>query len=64
VKTLVSRGLDEPRMEVTHVESWQRVRGTQIGLANELRGELDGDADFFAVLASPFNGAAVQQRIA
>ncbi len=51
-------------MEVTHVESWQRARGTQIGLANELRGELDGDADFFAVLASPFNGAAVQQRIA
>jgi uncharacterized protein len=29
-------------MEVAHVESWDRARGTQIGVAYELRWELDG----------------------
>jgi uncharacterized protein len=43
MKTLVWRGLDEPRMEVAHVESWVRAHGTQIGLGYELRWDLSGD---------------------
>jgi hypothetical protein len=42
MKTLVWRGLDEPRMEVAHIESWDRAYGTQIGVRYELRWELDG----------------------
>ena len=41
--TLVWRGLDAPRMEIAYVESWTRARGTQIGVAYELRWELDGE---------------------
>ena len=41
--TLVWRGLDQPRMEVAHVDSLERARGTQIGVHYELRWELDGD---------------------
>jgi uncharacterized protein len=41
--TLVWRGLDAPRMEVAHVESFERARGTQIGSSYELRWELEGD---------------------
>ena len=41
--TLVWRGLDEPRMEVAHVDSLERARGTQLGLHYELRWDLDGD---------------------
>jgi len=43
MRTLVWRGLDAPRMEVAHVESWQQARGTQIGIAYELRWELECD---------------------
>ncbi len=39
-RTVVWRGLDAPRMEVAHVESDQ-VRGTQVGIAYELRYELE-----------------------
>jgi hypothetical protein len=42
VRTLVWRRLDEPGMEIAHVESLQRASGTQIGLAHELRWSLDG----------------------
>ena len=42
MRTLVWRGLDEPRMEVAHVESWDRAQGTQIGVGYELRWQLDG----------------------
>jgi uncharacterized protein len=42
VKTAIWRGLDEPRMEIAHVESWERAYGTQIGVAYEARWELDG----------------------
>jgi hypothetical protein len=45
VATLVWTGLDEPRMEIARVEvSGTNVRatGTQIGIAYELRYELDG----------------------
>jgi uncharacterized protein len=42
VRTLLWRGLDEPRMEIVHVESLDRAHGTQIGIAYELRWRLDG----------------------
>jgi len=42
-RTLAWRGLDEPRLEIAHVESLDRARGTQLGLVYELRWELDGD---------------------
>jgi hypothetical protein len=42
VRTLLWRGLDAPRMEIVHVESLDRARGTQIGIAYELRWNLDG----------------------
>src|SRR5258706_14478898 len=42
VRTLVWRGLDAPRMEIVWVEGLDRARGTQIGVAYELRWKLDG----------------------
>jgi hypothetical protein len=42
MKTLVWRRLDEPGMEVAHVESLERAGGTQIGVAYELRWKLEG----------------------
>ncbi|MBO0830869.1 MAG: putative glycolipid-binding domain-containing protein [Actinobacteria bacterium] len=42
VRTLLWRGLDEPRMEIVHVEGLDRAHGTQIGIAYELRWNLDG----------------------
>ena len=42
MKTAVWRGLDEPRMEIAHVESWERAHGTQIGVAYEVRWQLEG----------------------
>jgi uncharacterized protein len=42
VKTALWRGLDEPRLEIAYVESWERARGTQIGVAYEVRWELEG----------------------
>jgi uncharacterized protein len=42
VKTYVWRGLDAPRMEIVYVESLQQARGTQIGVAYELRWQLAG----------------------
>jgi uncharacterized protein len=42
IRTLLWRGLDAPRMEIVHVESLDRARGTQIGIAYELRWKLDG----------------------
>jgi hypothetical protein len=41
-RTLVWRRLDEPGMEVAHVESLERASGTQIGVAYELRWRLEG----------------------
>ena len=41
-RTLVWRGLDEPRMEIVHVEGLERAHGTQIGIAYELRWNLNG----------------------
>jgi uncharacterized protein len=44
VRTVVWRGLDEPRMEIAHVDlANRRASGTQIGATYELRYELDGD---------------------
>jgi uncharacterized protein len=43
-RTFVWRGLDEPRMEIAHLEvdgAALRARGTQIGVAYELRYELE-----------------------
>ncbi len=42
IRTLLWRGLDAPRMEIAHVESLDRARGTQIGITYELRWRLDG----------------------
>jgi uncharacterized protein len=46
VRTVVWQGLDEPRMELVRLE-WVdgglRASGTQLGVAYELRYELDGD---------------------
>lgn len=41
--TCVWRRLDEPGMEVAHVESFSSAAGTQIGKGYELRWQLDGD---------------------
>jgi uncharacterized protein len=41
-RTLLWRGLDAPRMEIVRVEGLDRARGTQIGVAYELRWKLDG----------------------
>jgi len=43
VTTHVWRRLDEPGMEIVHIESLERASGTQLGLAYELRWRLDGD---------------------
>jgi uncharacterized protein len=40
IATVVWRGLDAPRMEIAYVEG-ERARGTQIGVAYELRYELE-----------------------
>jgi hypothetical protein len=42
VRTLIWRGLDEPRMEIVRFESPDRAEGTQIGVAYEVRWRLDG----------------------
>lgn len=42
MRTLLWRGLDEPRMEIVYAESFDRAHGTQIGVAYELRWRLDG----------------------
>jgi uncharacterized protein len=41
-RRLVWRRLDEPGMEIAHVESFERACGTQIGVAYELRWRLEG----------------------
>jgi uncharacterized protein len=51
IRTLLWRGLDAPRMEIVRVESLDRARGTQIGIAYELRWRLEG-----AVLELTVNG--------
>jgi hypothetical protein len=46
VRTLVWRGLDAPRMEIArveHVGDGLRASGTQLGVAYELRYELEGE---------------------
>jgi hypothetical protein len=42
MRTLVWRRLDEPGMEVAHVESFDRANGVQIGRTYELRWALEG----------------------
>jgi uncharacterized protein len=42
MRQLVWRRLDEPGMEIAHVESLERASGTQIGVTYELRWRLDG----------------------
>ena len=39
MRHLVWRGIHAPMMEIAHVESWHRARGTQVGVAYELRWE-------------------------
>jgi uncharacterized protein len=42
MRTLLWRGLDAPRMEIVRIEGLDRAHGTQIGVAYELRWNLDG----------------------
>jgi uncharacterized protein len=42
MRTLLWRRIDEPGMEVAHVESLDRATGTQLGAAYELRWRLEG----------------------
>ena len=42
MRTLVWRGLDEPRMEIVYAEDLGHAHGTQIGVSYELRWRLDG----------------------
>jgi hypothetical protein len=42
MRTLLWRGIDEPRMEIVYVESLDRAHGTQIGVTYELRWQLAG----------------------
>jgi hypothetical protein len=53
MQTHVWRGLDAPRMEVAHVESWERARGTQIGVSYELRWELEGQRLQVEIVGGP-----------
>jgi hypothetical protein len=53
IRTMLWRGLDEPRMEIVHVESLDRARGTQLGIAYELRWNLDGDVLELALGGGP-----------
>src|SRR5919197_4094846 len=41
MRTLVWRRLDEPGMEIAHVESFEQAHGTQLGVSYELRWRLD-----------------------
>jgi uncharacterized protein len=41
-KTLLWRGLDEPRMEIVYADSLDRAHGTQVGITYELRWRLAG----------------------
>jgi hypothetical protein len=41
MRTLLWRRLDEPGMEIAHVESFERASGTQLGVGYELRWRLD-----------------------
>ena len=56
IRTVLWRGLDAPRMEIVRVESLDRAHGTQIGVAYEVRWELDG-----AALELSMNGAPAVQ---
>jgi uncharacterized protein len=42
MRHLVWRRVDEPGMEIAHVESFERASGTQIGVSYELRWQLEG----------------------
>jgi hypothetical protein len=50
---LVWRRLDEPGMEIAHVDSLERVSGTQIGAAYELRWLLEGPRLELEVVGGP-----------
>src|ERR1700726_3388173 len=52
-RTLLWRGLDEPRMEIVYVESLDRAHGTQIGVTYELRWQLDGQVLDLQVAGGP-----------
>jgi hypothetical protein len=41
-RTLLWRGLDEPRMEIVYADGLGQAHGTQIGISYELRWRLDG----------------------
>jgi uncharacterized protein len=41
-RRLVWRRVDEPGMEIAHIDSFERASGTQIGLSYELRWQLAG----------------------
>ncbi len=53
MRSLVWRRLDEPGMEIAHVESLERASGTQIGVAYELRWRLAGPRLELSVVGGP-----------
>ncbi|HEY7324135.1 MAG TPA: putative glycolipid-binding domain-containing protein [Streptosporangiaceae bacterium] len=55
IRTLLWRGLDEPRMEIVRVEGLDRASGTQIGIAYELHWKLDGAALELSMDGGPVN---------
>jgi hypothetical protein len=52
-RRLVWRRLDEPGMEIAHVDSFERACGTQIGVAYELRWRLEGPRLELDVIGGP-----------
>jgi uncharacterized protein len=62
MRSLVWRRLDEPGMEVAHVESFSRASGTQLGVSYEMRWTLEGEVLDVEVVGSsrmtvPLDGA-------
>jgi uncharacterized protein len=52
-RTLVWRGIDEPRMEIVYVDTLEHARGAQIGVSYELRWHLDGPVLDLEVVGGP-----------
>jgi hypothetical protein len=53
MRHLLWRRLDEPGMEIAHVESLDRASGTQLGRTYELRWELDGSRLALEIVGGP-----------
>ena len=52
-RTMLWRGLDEPRMEIVYADSLGQARGTQLGISYELHWHLDGPVLELEVVGGP-----------